>query len=176
VAREVAESFERYSYHGLVDLVISPVATINYFEAVRKVIGEGLDRSLKLYLIPGMQHSRGGSGAINMGLPTHRDCGNRPLKYDADHDMILALLAWVEKGREPREQIAATYERREALVPDQPTGGRDGAEIDLPITDTYQNYNWGVVNTRIHCPYPLMAKYKSGPTTGEQSHRSFICA
>ncbi|UZJ51601.1 hypothetical protein CBS101457_000921 [Exobasidium rhododendri] len=163
-------------YHGLVDLVISPVATINYFEAVRKLFGADLDRSMKLYLIPGMQHSRGGRGAINMGLPTHRGCGNRPLKYDTDHDMTLALLAWVENGKEPKEQVAATYERREAFVPDQPTGKSASADIDLPITDTYQNYNWGLVNTRIHCPYPLMAKYKGGVATGEHSYASFVCA
>jgi hypothetical protein len=163
-------------YHGTADLVASPVTTLKYFDQVRQTMGADIDKSMKMYLIPGMQHSRGGPGPVNFGAPTHRFCGNRPLKFDTDHDIFLALIAWAEQGYEPRAQIGATYESVEAYVPPQPSETSDGPTVDLPITDLFQNYNWGVKNTRLLCPYPLKAKYQGGPTTGEQSHRSFICA
>jgi hypothetical protein len=123
-----------------------------------------------------MMHSRGGRGAINYGAITHNDAGARPLKYDSKHDMILSLVAWVEKDNEPTDQIAATYDMRSAYLPDQPVGSSDGPDTDLPIDTVYQNYNWGVLNTRKLCPWPLKAKYKSGITTGDKSHESFECA
>lgn len=165
------------SYHGLADLVVSPVATMDYIEQVRKVTGSAVDRSIKLYTVPSMLHSRGGRGAVNFGGITHNDPGARPLQFDSDHDMILALLAWVERAKEPEAQVAATYEHRLALVPEQPTAGDPSrADIDLPIRDVFQNYNWGLVNTRMLCPYPQKAKYRSGPTSGKDSHKSFVCA
>lgn len=124
-----------------------------------------------------MKHSRGGRGAINFGGITHTDAGARPLQYDSKHDMILAIVAWVEKNQEPADQIAATYENRNAYLPNQPIKGvNEGPDIDLPVTDVYQNFNWGIVNTRKLCPWPQKAIYKSGPTQGKDSHISFNCA
>lgn len=164
-------------YHGTSDLVISPQATLRYLDAAVKKTGVALNKSLKFFLIPGMKHSRGGRGPINFGGITHTDAGARPISYDSKHDMILSLVAWVEKDNEPREQIAATFNTREAYLPDQPIrGAADGPDTDLPVKDVYQNYNWGIANTRKLCPWPMKAKYKSGPTTGERSHESYECA
>ena len=150
------------------------MATINYLNKVFKVTSGKVHSAIKFYLIPGMQHSRGGPGPINFGGITQRDAGNRPLEYDTDHDMILALVAWTEKGREPAAQVGATYQRRSTIIPSQDTGG-SSTDIDLPIPDVYQNYNWGVVDTRLLCPYPQKAIYKSGATAGRHGHKAFRC-
>lgn len=162
------------SYHGNYDLVISPVATINYVEKSWKETA-GLQDAMRLYLVPGMQHSRGGPGPYHFGGITMRDPGNRPLRFDTDHDMTLALVAWVERERAPEAQVAATYQSRSTIVPSQETGGRSQPPRDLPIPEQFQNFNWGIQNTRLLCPYPKQTRYMSGMTEGEQSHQSFEC-
>ena len=94
-------------YHGWNDPAISALNTIEYYEAVRAATGEKLaDSSVRLYLVPGMQHCAGGPGATNFGqfwLPP----GNSP--DDAEHDVNLAMEAWVEKGAAPQQLITGKY-------------------------------------------------------------------
>jgi feruloyl esterase len=70
-------------WHGWSDPHISPINTIAYFEAVESLLG--VDRTasfVKLYLLPGMYHCRGGTG---------------PDRFD----MLTAVMDWVESGVEP---------------------------------------------------------------------------
>ena len=57
-------------------------------------------------MVPGMDHCAGGPGATNFSTAT-RD--STPPVRDAEHDMTLALYAWVEKARAPQSLIATRY-------------------------------------------------------------------
>ncbi len=93
---------------GWQDPVVSAYDTVAYYEAVTRQAG-GLREArsfANLFLVPGMEHCAGGPGATNFSSTT-RD--SWPLVSDPEHDVSLALQAWVESGREPRELVAAKY-------------------------------------------------------------------
>lgn len=51
-------------YHGTSDGLIPYQNTVNYFSAVREALGaQRMDAQVKLFLVPGMAHCAGGSGA-----------------------------------------------------------------------------------------------------------------
>jgi feruloyl esterase len=75
-------------YHGWSDPDITPLNSINYYESVNQVIPTAND-FYRLFLVPGMQHCRGGPG---------------PSKFD----MVSALEGWVERGTPP-ERITASH-------------------------------------------------------------------
>jgi len=49
-------------YHGWSDPAISPGNTVNYYSAVLSKMGQKQDNWMRLYMVPGMQHCRGGPG------------------------------------------------------------------------------------------------------------------
>jgi feruloyl esterase len=50
-------------YHGWTDPLISPGDAVNYYERVQDTVGAAnLRRSMRLYMVPGMNHCRGGEG------------------------------------------------------------------------------------------------------------------
>lgn len=167
-------------YHGGADMVISPMATIQYFEEAVKVTkpkdGSPASDSLKFFFVPGMQHSRGGPGAWHFGGVTQTEAGNRPLKYDTKHDMLLALVSWTEGGHAPQEQVAARYEIRQAILPERLAADSD-PKTDLPIPTMSQNYNWGVTDTRLLCPWPQVPRYnKEASPRGANGYKAFNCS
>jgi feruloyl esterase len=89
-------------YHGYSDPDISPLNSINYYESVEKTMGD--PRSFyRLFMVPGMQHCRGGPG---------------PDTFDA----LASLEQWVEKGKAPEQIIAShstggTIDRTRPLCP-----------------------------------------------------------
>ena len=77
-------------WHGFDDPGPSPLGTIEYYENVRQAArpkAPALDASLRLFLLSGVYHCRGGPGA------------------DA-FDSLAALDRWVESGRAPDDMIA----------------------------------------------------------------------
>ena len=93
------------AYHGWSDPDISPLASINYYNEVVGVVGEGNDREtslartqefFRLFMVPGMGHCTGGPGA------------NR-------FDALSALEHWVEEGLAP-ERIIASRQRSGAVA------------------------------------------------------------
>ena len=91
-------------YHGWNDQLIFPRGTIDYY---RRVIAA--NRGLKhvqefarLFMVPGMNHCRGGVGPVNFG-----QSGVVPVSLDKEHDAILALQAWVEHGVPPDKIIGS---------------------------------------------------------------------
>jgi feruloyl esterase len=93
-------------YHGLNDPSTSALATVDYYEKMEKVLagrsdlmGGAGDRAAKvresarLFLVPGMNHCRGGVG---------------PNQFDA----LSALENWVEKGTAPEKMVATNEQRR----------------------------------------------------------------
>ena len=121
-------------YHGWQDPVVNPLDTIAYYERVRARQGSqaATDRFFRLFLVPGMGHCRGGTGATRFG-----NQGSPSPVVDADHDLLSALDAWVERGRAPDRVIASRV-------------------IDGKVE-----------RTRPLCPYPLKATYGGAGSTDD---------
>lgn len=92
-------------YHGWSDADISPIGTIDYYEEVMSVVGNGQNRSealdstqefFRLFMVPGMGHCRGGPG---------------PDRFDA----LTALERWVEQDVPPEQMVAAKLEEGEVM-------------------------------------------------------------
>lgn len=137
-------------YHGWNDPAISALNSINYYRSVTEALGvEQTRRSLRLYLVPGMQHCAGGPGATSFG----QDDAEVP--RDAQHDIYAALVDWVEKGNAPSTMIAARY------APANSAKALDAAD---PLA---------VEMTRPLCIYPQIARYSG--SGDKNSAASFAC-
>ncbi len=76
-------------WHGWADQHISAQATLNYYDALRKTMGESAaDKFTRLYLFPGVAHCGGGEG---------------PDQFDA----LTPVMAWVEGGIVPGKIVAS---------------------------------------------------------------------
>lgn len=133
-------------YHGWNDPAIAALNTVNYYNEVRKTVGAAeADSFVRLFMIPGMQHCDFGPGAAHFmqwGMPV------AGVPDDAEHDVYLALEAWVEKGKAPEKLI--------------------GVKVDMSSKPTQP------LMTRPHCAYPLVARYKGSGDENEAA--SFECA
>jgi feruloyl esterase len=92
-------------YHGWADPLVSPLPTIKWFEAARRVLGARADNHLRLLMAPGVEHCVGGKGPDLFGGAG----GDAPIA-DASHDLLSALERWVDNGAAP-DQIVATKRR-----------------------------------------------------------------
>jgi feruloyl esterase len=130
-------------YHGTADPLIPAQNGVDYYETVVKA-QKGLDKAQQFYrvfLVPGLYHCSGGPGPIGFG-------GSQPAsQVDADHDIMTAAVAWVEKGVAPEKIIATKYV--------------DGAPAK------------GIALQRPLCMYPAVAKYKGSGDMKDAS--SFAC-
>jgi Tannase and feruloyl esterase len=121
-------------YQGWQDPVVNAIDTIAYYERVRDRQGSqaATDDFFRLFLVPGMGHCGGGTGATSFG-----NQGSTAPVADAEHDLLRALDAWVERGIAPDHLIASRVE------------------------------NGTVVRQRPLCPYPQRAVYKGSGSTDE---------
>lgn len=93
-------------FQGWQDPVVNALDTIAYVDRLRARQGPTeTDGFFRLFLVPGMGHCGGGTGATVFG-----NSGERPPVVDVDHDLLMALDAWVEQGRVPERLIAARVE------------------------------------------------------------------
>jgi feruloyl esterase len=94
-------------YQGWQDPVVNALDTIAYYERVRgRQGGQGAtDDFFRLFMVPGMGHCGGGTGATSFG-----NQGSAPPVADASHDLLRALDAWVERGVPPDRLVAARVE------------------------------------------------------------------
>ena len=97
----------------------------------------------RLFMVPNMAHCGGGNGPNAFGesatLPSSAD--------DADHDIVRAMIKWVEKGVPPERLVATQYANND---PTQP-----------------------IVRQRPLCSYPDEARYKGHGDINDAS--SFKC-
>jgi feruloyl esterase len=141
-------------FMGWQDPVGTPYEAINYYNAlVARAPGRtdaerqaAAQRTARLYMIPGMDHCAGGPGATNVSTAT-RD--SVPPIRDAQHDMLLALEAWVEGGQAPGALIGTHY------------AGNADAATPRPIA--FQ---------RPICVFPARPEYIGGP---KDAASSFSC-
>jgi feruloyl esterase len=75
-------------YHGLTDGLIPAQSTIDYHASLVKKDAKATAASVRMFLMPGVDHCRGGEGA-------------------SDADFLAALEQWVERGRSPEVLVAA---------------------------------------------------------------------
>ena len=136
-------------YHGWGDAAISPLSSIEYFERVRDFMSRFPDARHgnadpvdfhRLFMVPGMAHCSGGIGATDFGN------GRKFQRDDAEHNLLSAIEAWVERGTAPAQFIA--------------TG--------VAVNDASK------VMTRPLCPYPQTARYKG--TGDPNDARNSSCA
>jgi feruloyl esterase len=67
--------------------------------------GEGVRQYHRLFMLPNVAHCGGGSGPSMIGGGTGDPL---PQFRDAEHDAVLALARWVEKGQAPESLIATS--------------------------------------------------------------------
>ena len=133
-------------YHGTADPLIPAQNGINYYESV--VAAQGNDEKktqafFRAFMVPGLYHCSGGPGIYGFGMAQPAPENQR----DADHDAVIAVSRWAEKGVAPEKIIATKY-------------------VD-------NNPAKGVAMQRPLCPWPLAARYsgKGDPNSAD----SFSC-
>jgi feruloyl esterase len=121
------------SYHGWCDQIVPAQATIDYYDSVVKYLGrEATDKFYKLYVVPGMAHCSGGVGPDNFGAGSVG-----PAAADSNHDMLSAIVDWVENDKAPQQIIASKI-------------------VDGKVTVA-----------RPLCPYPQVARYSGNGDTND---------
>ncbi|HLW76216.1 MAG TPA: tannase/feruloyl esterase family alpha/beta hydrolase [Bryobacteraceae bacterium] len=82
-------------YHGWSDAAISPLDSVNYYNAVAAKLGQKqAGEFVDLYMVPGMQHCGGGPGVTSFAAP-----------------MTSAIEQWVESKKAPGEIVATKYKQ-----------------------------------------------------------------
>jgi feruloyl esterase len=101
-------------YHGLDDPIVSALDTIGY---VRRMKSETVhaDGFARLFMAPGVHHCAGGSGPDLFGGQAGSVASDDP-----GHDLLAALVRWVEKGAAPESVIASRREADGAIAMSRP--------------------------------------------------------
>jgi feruloyl esterase len=133
------------SYHGLSDGLIPAGSSVYFYEHVYDLLrtqGIDVDEFFRFFLVPGMGHCQGTPTDVNApwyfaGANQAPSLGQTaygvPGFTDKEHDVMLALMAWVEEDTAPTEIIATKY-----------------------VNDTKHDE---VLRQRALCMYPAQAKY-----------------
>ncbi len=142
-------------YQGWADPLVAPQDLIDYYLRVIAKHGSSQTVALRetqsfyrLFMVPGMYHCAFGPGPNAFGnLFSGQVYAAPPPAHDADHDALVALQQWVEKGVAPTRITATKY------VDDVP--------------------NLGVQMTRPICPYPQVPHYSGSGNPNDAA--SFSC-
>jgi hypothetical protein len=121
-------------FAGLADSIVTPLSSVKFYQSVvaaqgRMSGGAALELTqefYRLFLAPGVGHCGGGAGPNQFG-----QAGGLG---DAEHDMVVALEQWVEKGVPPTRLVATKW-----------------------VSDDKAK---GVAMTRPLCLFPKVAKFK----------------
>lgn len=133
------------AYHGMADPLIPTGTTPYFYDHVTRTLkpqGINVDEFYKYFLVPGMSHCSGTQASMN--APWYFAGGNQqaaladdvysvPGFEDEEHDVLKAMMAWVEEGRVPEYVIGTKY-----------------------VNDTMHDE---VLRQRPICIYPKQAKY-----------------
>jgi feruloyl esterase len=94
-------------YQGWADPSVIARPTVDYYLNLARANG-GLQRlanSVRLFMVPGMYHCRGGPGVDNFGAS-----GQVAWAKDPSRDMLWSLIDWVERGRAPQRIVGTRFE------------------------------------------------------------------
>ena len=153
------------SYHGLADQLI-PTGSSKYLHSqilqtmsspnVSSVpVTNNLEDFYRFFLIPGMAHCYGSASPFDSAPTYIGQAGGKPLGathsvpgfMDAQHDILLALMDWVENGRAPDQLIATKFTNETVEL---------GVQRQIPL-----------------CVYPRRVVYRGGDPSKPES---FECA
>ncbi|KAH8099929.1 feruloyl esterase-like protein [Cristinia sonorae] len=139
-------------YVGWADQLISPGNSLHYFETVHAFTQMHTKMDVndfyRLFTVPGMAHWYGGFGANAFGGSGQAASGMPPASLDASHNILAAMVRWVENGVAPQSKsITATSWKN-------------------------NNSTQGVAFTRPLCQYPENLVFKGG---NPNDARSFDC-
>ncbi|KAE8345173.1 hypothetical protein BDV24DRAFT_160008 [Aspergillus arachidicola] len=110
------------TYHGMADGFIPTDSSLYYYNQVTNTLapkGIELDSFYRFFYVPGMQHCEGTPDNMhapwyfaspNQGPALSSSLHSVPGFSDAKHDILLALMDWVERGIAPETIIATTWE------------------------------------------------------------------
>jgi feruloyl esterase len=118
-------------FHGWNDPALPPMGTIDYYRSAAATLANKADETMRLYMVPGMEHCGGGPGADNFGFAP----GLPPDERNPGRNMTAALERWVEQGTAPAAIVATKY--------NDPDNSSSGVKFTRPL-----------------CPYPQVARYK----------------
>lgn len=136
------------AYHGRKDPTVTSGLASRTWQRTADTLNltaDEMHKFFRLFYIPGMQHCSGGPGAWNIGQPTvDRPTGAQ--FNDTDHNVLLALVKWVEEGVAPDYMVGTKFV---------------GDHLD------------GTVQAqRMHCVYPNTSRWDGvGDTTQASSWR-----
>lgn len=107
-------------WHGWADVGLNPIRTIQYYEAVKELLGtDDTHDFLRLFMVPGMYHCEGGPG---------------PDIFDD----LTALEAWVEREQAPETMVAYKTKGANDFYPRRaPRGARDSSILRSRPLCTY---------------------------------------
>ncbi len=91
-------------YHGWADVGIPAQFTLAYYGAVQKAMGGSVEDFYRLFMVPGMGHCGGGTGANAFG-----GFGDLSTPFEPDRNLLAALVRWVERGKAPDRVVATHY-------------------------------------------------------------------
>jgi feruloyl esterase len=99
-------------YSGWADPTGPPMDAANYYKRVEEASGgrENTESFFRLFMVPGMAHCGGGPGPNIFGGYGPPAPVSPEIKLDPQHDVLSALVQWVEKGSAP-EYIIASHVR-----------------------------------------------------------------
>ena len=105
-------------YSGWADPTSPPMDAVRYYTSVVERLGgpRRTDGFLRLFMVPGMAHCDYGPGPNMFGGVGPRLA---EAQDDPDHDILAALVRWVEKGRAP-DRIVASHVHQQHRRPDAP--------------------------------------------------------
>lgn len=140
-------------YTGTNDAIVPFQDAMHYYERVI-AIQNGLEATqdfFRYFIIPGMGHCGGGPGLNECG-----QTANMNVPLDNEHDMVTALMNWVEKGIAPDQFIVTSYNENDA---------QKGIRMQRPVFPypAFPEYTGG--------DYTLPANYKA--TTRERGNVPF---
>jgi Tannase and feruloyl esterase len=109
--------------HGLADSLLNAENTISFYSDLAASRG-GYDRvkdNARLFLAPDVEHCGSGDGPDGfVSLYNTDEFPSPKIPFDAEHDLLAAVVAWVEEGKAPSSIIASKYDASGKLVRTMP--------------------------------------------------------
>ncbi|KAF0332639.1 putative feruloyl esterase B-2 [Colletotrichum sp. SAR11_59] len=139
-------------YHGTQDNQITSLHTPIFYDRLAKGMGldnKGMDEFVRYFRISGMFHCTSGPGAWVVGQGGGAAAMNDNLPFDAEHNILAAVVNWVENGVGP-ETIKGTKF----------------------VNDTA---GLGIDFQRRHCKYPLVNSFGGSGPHGSKDVENWTC-
>ena len=126
-------------YSGWADPIGPPMDAVDYYKRVQRTTGgkQKTESFFRLFMVPGMAHCGGGPGPNVFGGYGPPSPASPEISVDPQHDILSALVQWVEKGAAP-DYILASH-----------------------VTENR------VDRTRPICPYPRVARWSGSGSSDD---------